>query len=487
MIPFKENWSIKRIDLVLLFVLIIISTSIYTFVGFMKHNQFQTFGWDTSVFIQQLYFISNFKPPYSLLHQMNGLGDHFQVFFLMLGGPLYWIFPHQITLFFLQAFIASLSALPLYLLTKYLLSETKLEERLIIILSLALSILYLFSVSFQAMMTDEFHNEPLVTLPTIFMIYFLITKNQLGYWISFGLFLLTKETFSLLSIPLGIYILMLTKEYKKAILTMIIGSLTFYLLIFQLMPYLSNSQNYYHFRKGNSPSYIINKLINDPVLLITDFINNPKKVQTIGSSLISFGFLPLLSPTNLVMPISSLAIRFYDDSSERLYEFNNHYSAPYISFLAIAACFGLFNLVKFLENKKINVNKSWILFLGVLVSFSLFQDIYFHAPLNSLAKRNFYEILPWQSNAHELIKQVPQVTPVASQNSLLPHLSQRDEFYLLPNIGNANYIAVDLSDGPNKFAPVHKEEISKLINQLIDKEKFSVIWRKGEAILLKRN
>lgn len=485
---FKKINGVISADITTIFLLIILFSTIYSFIGIQKHNHFQTFAWDTSFFVQALYFINKLEAPYNSLNKMNIWGDHFNIFPVVLTAIFYKLWSNPNILFITQAVVGSFSAFPLYLLTKQLLKKTKISPFGVIVFSLVVCFVYLFSVSFQAMMADEFHNEPIAALPLIFLIYFIYSRKSLGYWVSLALLMFSKEIFSLLAVPIGIYIFLVSKETKKAIITATIGAVFFYLLIARIMPALAGTRDYLHFAYGNQPDYIITKFINNPTLLFSEFFDHPKKIETIQSSLFSFGFLPLLSPQSMVLPISSLAIRFYDDSTPRLYEFNNHYAVPFIPFMAVGASFGLYRLITLLiVNKRYNPEKIWPLLAVLLLSFSLFQDFYYHGAINSLFKRSFYQTLPWEQDAHDLITRVPPNVTIASQNSLLPHLSQRDNFYLLPEVGDAEFIAVDLTEGPNKFSPlVSSKEMKVMINNLIREKKYNIIWQKGKSILLQQ-
>lgn len=476
-----------KYELWMIFLVALIFTIIYSFVSINKHNQFQTFGWDTAVFDQQLYFIKDFKVPYTSLVKINGLGDHFQVTFLILGFIFYRIYSHPNMLFIMQSLIACLSIVPLYLIAKLLLSKSNLPKIGLIIISFLICFAYLLSVSFQAMMFDEFHNEPLVTLPLLWMMYFLISKNNLGFWISWIVVLMTKEIYGLFGVPLAFYIFFTQKDWKKAIIVGLSGILVFYLLIYQIMPYLAGKSSYQHFAPGNRPQDVVSKLILDPRLVVLEFINYPKKIETIFTGFFSFGFLPLLSPINLLLPFFSLSIRFFDDTTPRLWEFNNHYAAPFIPFLAIAGTFGVSKFVNFLQIKKINKGLKWKIISTYLFLIIILQSFLFHSPLNSVFKKSFFYKSSWQKDAHELINQVPKNISISTQNSLISHLSQRDNFYLFPELGDAKYIALDLSPGPNKFAPLSSEiEASASTYTLINKKKFKIIWQKNKAILLEK-
>lgn len=472
----------------LLILVILFSTLIYTFIGVNKHFHFQTFGWDTAFFIQQLYFTNQLQLPFTSIGKMNALADHFHIVFLVTGTIFYKFWPRVEVLFFIQSLVVSLSAFPFYLISKHILSQLKISKLYLILIGLTICLMYLFSVPMQGLLTDEFHNDPLATLPLLFAIYFHLTKNHKLFFLSLIILLLTKETYGLYVVVMGIYIILTTKEFKKGLAVMLLGILVFYVLVYQIMPSLAPNGQYFHFNETNRPSVVINKLLNNPILIITELVNTPEKQKTILSAFLSLGFLPLVaSPVHLLLPLVSIMIRFYDQSTVILYQFNNHYAAPLMPFMAVAAIFGIKNIMFLSERFKIK--KIIILFLPFFIlGFTLFQSVFFHGNVNSLAKKSFYQYSDWEKDAHELIQNVPKQKVIASQNSLLPHLALRDNYFLLPDVGNAEFIAVDLHEGPNKFAPLGSAKEMRLkINELIISGSYKIIWQKNEAILLRRN
>jgi len=469
----------------LITILILGMTVLYAFISIQKHYHFQTFGWDTAVFDQQIYFLSHFRAPYSSLMRMNDLGDHFQLITIGLGAISYWIWQNANTLFIIQALAGCFSAYPLYLISQYLLGKTKLGEQKIGILSLIISFSYLLAVPFQSMLVDEFHNEPIILAPLIFVIYFALKKDWLGYWISFLITILNKEMIGFIGLPLAIITYLKTRNIRHSLATLIVGVGTSLLLLFYIMPKISGTSRYVHFGEGNNPSHLTSKFFGQPYSFITEMVNTPVKRHTIYASLFSFGFIPLLAPTELILPVFSLAIRFYDDSSIRLHAFNNHYAAPFFPLLAVCFVFGIYKLAKWLENNGHLEKYWWTIGLYMLI-FTTGQNYVFHGPINSLFKPSFYAVQQWEKDAHALIAQVPKTGVIASQNSLLPHLSQRDDFYLLPEIGAAEYIVVDLADGPNKFSPLTQAETVVMIKDLLEQKKFEIIWQANQSMLLKR-
>src|SRR3990172_10110503 len=101
----------KEIILLILFFWII-----YSYISIIKHLHYQTFTWDTGFFDQLLWKLSQFIEPVSSFSNLHVFGDHFQ-FILLVFIPLYWL-PQSIKLLFVaHAFVAVVTALPVYLIS----------------------------------------------------------------------------------------------------------------------------------------------------------------------------------------------------------------------------------------------------------------------------------------------------------------------------------------------------------------------------------
>jgi hypothetical protein len=80
---------------------------------------------------------------------------------------------------------------------------------------------------------------------------------------------------------------------------------------------------------------------------------------------------------------------------------------------------------------------------------------------------------------------VPENASVATINSVFPHLSQRDKIYLLPEINDAEYIVLDLEDGPNKYSPLDYHQAISLSERL-QNESWDRIAVSGKSAIFRR-
>jgi uncharacterized membrane protein len=439
----------------------------------MRHRQFLTFGWDLAVFDQPIYLFSQGKTPFSSLHNTHTLGDHWHPLLLLVGGGLYKLWADPRMLLWLESAIAIASAIVIYVLAKKVLRQP--------VLALSLAVMYLFSVGFQAMVLDDFHDDVLVTLPLTLIFLFLQQKNWLGYWVSVMWVLLTKEEFGLLVAAIGVFTILKHRLFKLGMATVVIGITSFFLLLNVIMPRFSTGTdwqyNYRHYSDTNRPSVILGRFWENPQLLITTLIDHPAKRQTLLVSLVSFAGLPVLAPVYLLPALESLMIRFIDPTAPLRFAFNNHYNGPLITLLAVTSIYGSRRALKFI---------SLLPLTGIILVITLGQNWLFHGPINSIFKPQFYRLADWQQDAHELVRQVPRTGSLATQNFLLPHLSQRASFSLLPEIKDADYIAAVLNySGPDFYGPP-LDKLQVQIDDLVATNQYRLIWQQNQALLLQK-
>lgn len=159
--------------------ILVLSASTYSFIHHQRHTHFLTAGWDLAVFDQPIYLFSRGKLPFSSLHNMNTLGDHFHPLLLLVGGLIYSVWSDPRALLWLESLIAVASGGALYLFTKLLCKKhlQKLPKVLTILLPFSVMLMYLLSVGFQSMLLDDFHDDVLITLPLMLSVLFILKRD----------------------------------------------------------------------------------------------------------------------------------------------------------------------------------------------------------------------------------------------------------------------------------------------------------------------
>ncbi|PIP32188.1 hypothetical protein COV53_02050 [Candidatus Gottesmanbacteria bacterium CG11_big_fil_rev_8_21_14_0_20_37_11] len=467
----------KNIASISVIFIILVTGIIYSYISVTSHIHFQTFGWDLGYFDQLIWKISKGVYPYSTLSEVNILAGHFAPI-LFLFAPLYWIWSDPRMLLISQAFLVVFAAYPLYIICRDKIKNFP--------FCLAVVFSYLFFIGTQWTILNEFHEVAVVPLLLSLLFYALEKEKKLLLWICIIGLLFTKEELALLVAAIGLTIYFHFKK-KEGIYLFIFSFIFFFFLTNFFMPFISEKGTYYHPHLSSSaktPSEFTLKLISDPSFALTSMVNPPEKIQTLLSSLLSFSLLPFFAPISILIPVvEQFLMRFlYTGPQITVWQNINHHAAPVSILLPLASIYATKRLV----DKK-NLNRARLLAFLTIVLFisSIIQDIYFKAPVHSIFKKQLYETLPWMYDNFEVLKFVPQNVAFATQNSLFPHVSQRNEIYLLPEIKNAKYIFVDLHDGPNKFSPLSYEEMKIFIDKL--SKDYSVVYKKGDAILFKKD
>ncbi|MBI2617082.1 DUF2079 domain-containing protein [Candidatus Gottesmanbacteria bacterium] len=471
-------------DIGAVFALLLLVWGIFSIISIQTHNHFQTFGWDLGFFDQIIWKVSRGDLiAYSTIAHENLLADHFQPVLYFLA-PLYMIKTDVRMILIGQAFIVVMAALPLYLLTK------KTTKSLFFSFSICMS--YLLFIGTQWTILNEFHQMAFAPLFLALFFYSLETRRTIMYWVSLGGLIGTKEELGLLVVPLGLVVWLFYKKKRLGLVTMAIGLLSFFTLIYIIMPFFSVRGIYSHNDfgvAGYTVSDVLKKSISDPLFFIRSMIIPEVKLRTVISSLFSYGFLPLFSPIHMIPIIGHFASRFIYAGPQFTKWVNvNHHAAPLGILLSIASVYSISKYSDLISRRiKLGRKNVFVLFGVYVIFFALAQDVYFRGPIHSIAKMQLYENQSWMSDIEEVLKKIPHDAPVSSQNNLVPHISQRDNISLLPEIRNASYIAIDMHESPNAFSPLTKNQMKVCFEDLLLNKKFSVIVQKGEAYLLKRN
>ena len=466
--------------LILLF--LAICTVVYSFIAITTHNHFLTFGWDLGFFDQLIWKVSRFMYPLSSLNKVNILANHFSPV-LFFFAPLYWLWSDPRMLLIAQTFLVVFAAYPLYNFAFF-----KTNSRLF---SFAVIFSYLFFLGTQWSILNEFHELTIAPLFIVLTFYGLERKNKIGFWTGIVGLLITKEEMSLLVLAIGLVTAFYFNKRKLGFSLAIFSFIFFLFLIFIFMPGVSEKGTYQHShlsKIASTPREFTGKLFTDPTFALVSLVTPLEKLKTLSASFLSFGLLPLFAPFPILLPIiEQFVMRFlYTGGQFTTWVNVNHHAAPVAMLFPVACIYAALSLKK---KYKLSGKKILLLLSLILFTVTISQDIILKAPIHSLLKRQFYEDLPWMEDNRTIIAEVKKLSPagiIAVQNSLYPHLSQRENIYLLPEVKDAPYLVVDFHNGPNKYAPLQYEQMVELIEKLIADGEFTIYRKKGEVMILER-
>lgn len=459
--------------------LIAVFIFIYATISIISHDHFQTFGWDLGYFDQVIWKVNKGIFPFSTLSHVNLLAGHFTPI-LFLYALLYSLWTDPRMLLLAQAIVVVSAAIPLYIL-----SFKKSGSR---IFSFAIVIAYLLFIGTQWSILNEFHEATVAPLFLILIFYALEMKHKKIFWLSLLGLLATKEEMALLCAAIGAMMYFHFKQKISGAIIFIFSTVFFFFLTGFFMPAISESGAYYHPHLSSvakTPGEFTLKILTNPFFAIKSLVTPPEKVSLIIQSLLSFGILPLFAPLPILLPLlEQFLIRLlYSGPQFTMWQNTNHHAAPAAMLLAISSVYAAILLKKRVKRLK---KRYWLVISIWLLSVTLILDIIQKSPIHSILKTQLYETSDWMRDNYNVLKKVPSEVPVAAQNSLLPHLSQRNKVYLLPEIYDAQYVVVDLVDGPNKFSPLTKTELENLMDELIKDNLFTIEYTSGSAYLLRK-
>ncbi len=404
----------------LLLVWIVVLSVLYATLSVARHNRFQSGGFDLGLYDQAVWQYATFAWPYNTVKERFILGDHLTLT-LPLLAPLFWLWDDVRVLLIFQAVWVSLSVFAVYKLI--------LLRKFSPFVALCISFIYSLFYGIQYGIFFDFHPVLLAVGLIPWMLYFLESKKTKLFIATAVLLVLTQENMGLTLAALGC-IYFFKKEFRNVSMVFILGGIAASLLAAKTISMFHPFQY--------APDIIYNPL---------EFFNSPEKKQVWFFTLSSFSFLPLLSPGAMLAIFFDLAQYFITGPEfDRMWSPFMHHRAT----LAPLVLLGALDTLALFRKRKFRVELVAIF----LVLSALVQQYIFHYPLNKLSKADFWRQESWMGDNRTMIQTIPGDWVIATQQSLIPHLSHRKEIYLFwPRIheqgwwldtnNHAQYLLVD--------------------------------------------
>lgn len=386
----------------LLIGLVVVLCVLYSTLSVVRHNHFQSGGFDLGLYDQAVWQYSRFQYPFNTVKDRFILGDHLTLTLPILA-PLFWIWNDVRALLVLQAVWISISVIAVYKLVR--------QRKFSPFISLSLSMIYSLFYGIQYGIFFDFHPVLLATGLIPWMLYFLESKKIKLFILTLIALVLTQENMGLALTSLG-FIYIWKKEYRRISIFFIFGGVVLSLLAAKAIAMVSPSGFQY------TPHLELN-----PVIFIKDMLNAPEKLQVLLYSLGAFTFLPLLSP-GAIMAVGFDLAQYFTTGPDfaRMWSPFMHHRAILAPYLLL----GALDALSILQKRKINV----AFITALLVVSILVQQFIFHYPLNKLTKKDFWQTDSWITDNEQIIATIPPDMAIATQQSLVPHLSHRNIIYI---------------------------------------------------------
>ena len=361
--------------------------------------------------------------------QYTLFSTHFSPFLLMIF-PVYLIFSHPLTLYFVFGFVISLSFIPLYFF-----ALDKLKSRLSALLIILSFYLYFpFSWTHRHGFAEEAFATPLL----LFAVYFL-HKNRPWLYVIFSFLTLSLRVNMVIPVfLLGVYSVIKNKSRKQGVF---ICSLSLFWLIYTL------SIIYPKHTVENIPFYVYGFFGNygrNLREIATNILSDPSKMlQTLTSeSRLKyveglFGpvlFLSFLSPDVLFIGVPILLLNMLASYTRlgSLWTYYHASSLPFIWLALIVTLQRLGNLWERLSQKlTIKLNKTFVINILLAVIFVKNYNIIklsdngIHYPFSETFNMRTYERNQRDDTADAILTTIPKTNSVATQHSYLEHTAER--------------------------------------------------------------
>lgn len=401
--------------------------------------------------------------------------DHFYLI-LVLVLPIYALLPRVYTLFFLQASMAGLGALAIFLIAR-----NKLQSELI---AICFALSYLLYPPLQWATLNRFvygfHTENFFPPLLLFTFYFGEKKRLRLFALFFLLALTVIEYYALLLACLGLYLLLFDKRNRKiGLVTFFLSSLWFAAATQWVIPYF----------RGSAPFYY------GALTPLADAFRNPESYFFLAAPLRDYLFrllvpllfvpllnLPLLATTipNLLVNLFALTVHYSVPMSA-----TSHHVSPMVPVVFLSAVSGLHNLLRHIGNPSLR-HKLGRYGSFILLCAALFFDYWLGPlPFSRLVEADQYQVNEAKTQTLREVKAlIPQEASLSVEFFTGTHFAQRKEFYEFPvRVGKVDFVLIDLDQPWSLYKPL---EAPPALARLKEGSNHELIYSKNNILLFRR-
>ena len=461
--------------------------SFFSVYNLRKHAAFETTGYDLGIWDQKVWNIFNGRPfIVTLMTEVeNNLGNHVDPIAIFVA-LLYWLHPGSQTLIIIQVVIVSLGAIPIFLYAK-----SKLHSDFA---GLVFAGVYLLFPALESAVCFDFHGITLATPFLAFALWALYLKKYRLLFLFIGLAMACQEDVPLLTMVMGLYIIVMQRNWRVGGIIMLISGLWFIVANFWIIPTYSLLGEDIHIYRyeylGNSLDQIIKTIVFRPWFVIQQAFTGEKYNYWLRLTMPT-AFVSILDPFTLLMAVPRILINTLstDPPSYQLDKY--HSSAVIVPFVVVAGINGMNTLIRFLTQHLRQVKLSFlrnVLLIMVFFVTLIYQMELGYTPLG----QRFYkwpQISEHNQTAQTMVSKIPPDAAVAAQNNLVPHLSQRQWIFILPKISHrskeADFIVFDMEGSliPYKYIGEYCQQIEELLSGT----EYGLIFSEDGLLLFERN
>jgi uncharacterized membrane protein len=377
------------------------------------HHGLGTSSYDSGLYDQGVWLMSRFDAPFVTLMGRNLMGDHTS-FILALLVPFYWLFPAAGTLFFAQALVIGLGAVPVFLYARRRLGS----EAMAFVLGGA----YLLHPAIGWTNLENFHPDSFLGFLVGMAIWAALERHWKTYAVFVALSLLVKEDVSLVIVPLGIWVGL--KRDRRIGLITIVGSIGF--TLFATLVVMRSligvpTRNTWRIPFGGVRGFV-ETTFRQPGDVV-DHLRADGRPWYVWQMLAPFALVFLRRPSVALIGGVALAANVVSTFWYQ-YHVQYHYSLVIVPALALGTAYAVAALGR--RGRTIAVGAVaicaiWAAYLWGPMPFSR-NELAYWAPDHPVAEQ-----------MRELVDQVPAGAVVSAYHRVTPHLAHRRKIYQFPN------------------------------------------------------
>jgi uncharacterized membrane protein len=466
---------------------LIIFLSLLFFIGMsricvMRHRSFNSGALDLAMMDQLIWNTSRGRFLEGTFISQNSesfLGHHFSPILAILA-PIYWVIPSPEALVILQVAAVASSSILIHFMSKQVTGSSW--------LSLCFSISFLLNPFLHEGVLFDFHQD---ALGMLFLTVGLLGSAYGKRWWLLGWVasLLCKEEIAIYWVAFGLFKFFRKRDQKISYLLFAVTNVVWLaFLMYILIPAFQSETNgsFMFFQRYED-------LGGTPIRLVVTFLANPVyalRVLLVSARLGGLGVLivPIFlvfwradpSVSILLIPLS---INFLS-SLDQQYSFTIHYAMLPLVMVYTLAIYGA-NRAEKMKQKNSRFSLTRLGIFSVATSFVLFSWL---SPLGLRAPETLSR---FKVDVHDRVGQkildkvIPASASVVAQNTLVPHLSQREHITLFPRVldKKPEYYVFDVK---GHLYPLSPAKYHRQVAQIIKSPDYGPVCVKDGYIVLKK-
>ena len=419
--------------------------------------QYEAFYYDHGMMEGSAYQVAHFKiPMIDREGRVPVYMDHFSPSMHIVLAPFYWLWDSYETPLIVLAILIGTTPLIAYELGKSL----KIKSFMIYALIFA----FMFYIGTQNAIIFLIHDVTL-QMPFLLLLFLSLVKKKLRlFFILLIINLGFKESFSITGMTLGLGLLFMGSQWRKYAIAALLTSFLWGIAVaYVVVPYFK------FVTWGVWGRYQYTPELASPIRMISLFWETPQKIETIITSITTFGFLPLFSPLSLILILQDLAQRFVLQGGTPLRSGLNLY---FNANLAAILLFGSFLSLQKLQNKNFYKKIIFLHAVFIMVIVLVFHRFVYHGPFGLLYNKDFLNITKSVKFMDDFVAQIPKKGKIMTQNNLAVRFTHNDLYILSSKryveAVQPDVIALDFRPGQNinDYWPLTPEKIEALAQDL---------------------